>query len=250
MRFIAIKLFTILLYVVNWPTFAENARIVVASNFSPVMQQLVERFEQQHIGRLQVTYTSSGKAYAQIIHGAPFDVFLSADQHKPKLLQDKNLAVQTSLYTYATGRLVLWSTRLPNNQAKQALLSNSYNKLALANAKLAPYGVATLEVLKSLNLLEQSQTKWVQGENIGQTLQFVRSGNADVGFVAYSQVINLNIDKMQYWLVPTDYHNPIQQDLVLLKRGATNPVAKAFIAFIKSEAIVKLISQNGYIAEY
>ncbi len=228
---------------------AEQTRIAVASNFSSAMKELIAEFEQNSTHEVKASYASSGKFYAQIYHGAPYDIFFSADQTKPLALEKEGLIISTSRFTYALGGLALWSSNIDfNGQHLARLKANQFNKLSLANPKLAPYGLAAIEVLDKLALRQQTKNKWVQGENIAQTYQFVATGNADLGFIALSQVFNTSANKhsLHYWQVPKELYNPIKQDLVLLKRGADNIAAKAFIQFIKSAKARGIIQSYGY----
>lgn len=221
---------------------ADTIHIAVASNFTGAMKELIAEFEKYSPHRVKASYGSSGKIYAQIQHGAPFQIFFSADQAKPLALYQQGLT-QDSPFTYAFGALALWSSQTSFQHNELAhLQSNDFNKLSLANPKLAPYGIATLEVLKNLTLIQATQKKWVKGENIAQAYQFVGSGNADLGFVALSQVKH----KASYWQVPSKLYSPIRQDAVLLSSGQNNPAANAFLHFIRSEKSQTLIQSHGY----
>ncbi|MAZ86376.1 MAG: molybdate ABC transporter substrate-binding protein [Cellvibrionaceae bacterium] len=222
--------------------------VAVASNFSAPMKELVAEFEKQHSGRVRVSYASSGKLFAQINHGAPFDIMLSADEKIPQQLVAKGLADEASRFTYAVGAIVLWA---PNNEssitAAQQLLATEFGKLALANPKHAPYGRAALETLERLNLVDSTKTKWVTGENIAQTYHFVSTGNADIGFVARSQLSALELAARESaWLVPVDYYAAIKQDAVLLRRGKHNKLALEFLAFMQSAPALEIIRKYGY----
>ncbi|MDQ7049792.1 MAG: molybdate ABC transporter substrate-binding protein [Enterobacterales bacterium] len=237
---IALSSFTLRVY-------AEQTTIVVASNFIRPMKDLIDHFHQSSPHKIKVSYGSSGKIYAQIINGAPFDLFFSADSDKPTRLLKRNLVFNNSIYCYAVGQLVLWSKQ--NNKANllQQLKSNHFNKLALANPKLAPYGQAAFEVMQQLKLVELSQRKWVLAENVGQSFQFVMSGNAQLGFIALSQVTQNNqITQGSIWLVPSEFYQPVRQEVVLLKHAANNEAAKAFYLFIKSDSAKHIMSQYGY----
>ena len=233
---------------------AEPLSVAVASNFTHPMKALVQAFETQSGHKVRVSFGSSGKFYAQIKHGAPFQVFLSADQTKPSALEKEDWAVSGSRFTYATGRLALWSSKENFiDEHINALKNGQFNKLALANPKLAPYGVAAVQVLNSLNLTESSQHKWVKGENIAQTYQFVSTGNSDLGFVALSQIINLDkthdnngIKHGSAWLIPSDLHQAIRQDAILLKRGKNSQAAQQFITFMKTPKAKNIINRYGY----
>lgn len=227
---------------------ADDVLLAVASNFSTTMKKLEAEYEKNSEHKLTVTYASSGKHYAQIINGAPFDVLLSADQNIPTLLVEKKLALKDSRLTYAQGRLVLWTGLEPlRDNERSTLMAGTYSRLALANPNIAPYGQAAMEVLAALDISETSTSRWVRGENVSQTFQFVSSGNAELGFVALSQVLALSkAERQQYWSIPESLYRPIQQDAVLLKRGESNDGAKAFLRFLKSDAAKKIISQSGY----
>lgn len=229
-------------------TLAQGTNIAVASNFTAPMKHLVKVFEQDTNYKIKLSFGSSGKFYAQIKHGAPFDIFFSADQTKPLALLKDNLAVKNSQFTYAIGALALWSN-LPNIEQVNAstLQQNTYNKLAFANPKLAPYGTAALQVLNNLNLSNLTRSKWVQGENISQTYQFISTGNADLGFIALSQIKNQDlINKKAIWIVPNHLYQPIKQDATLLKRGEHKQAAKQFMVFMQSNKAKRIIHSFGY----
>ena len=227
------------------PNAEQQAHVAVASNFSHTAKALVALYSQQNNQhKIILSFASSGKLYAQIVHGAPFAVFLSADQEKPQKLIDRRLAIEESLTTYAIGKLALYS----NSQALSVSRHNAIDILqkaktiALANPKTAPYGNASLATLKNLSIYDSVSNKLVWGENISQTLQFVETGNADWGFVALSQVK----EKQVLWVVPQNLHPPIKQDAVLLHSGQQNSVAKAFLQFIRSSEAKEVIANFGY----
>ena len=223
---------------------ASDATVAVASNFGAAMRDIAAAFDRSTDKKVTLVFASSGKLFAQINNGAPFDCFFSADQHFPLLLENNNLAVTGSRFTYATGALALWSAKTNFiDQQGGVLNQGEFNKLALANPKLAPYGAAALDVLTKLNLVEATQGKWVQGENIAQTYQFVSSGNAELGFVALSQI---KAGEGSYWLVPPHLYQPIHQDAVLLKRGENNSTAKLFLDFVRSKVAIEIIQRHGY----
>ncbi|TNF55479.1 MAG: molybdate ABC transporter substrate-binding protein [Gammaproteobacteria bacterium] len=226
------------------PAWAGEARIAVASNFATAMPYLAERFRQQTGHELIVSTASTGKLYAQIIHGAPFDVYLAADDKYPRRLEREGRAVPGSGFTYAIGRLALWSPRTGYVDAQgEVLKQGGFRRLAVANPRLAPYGEAAREALVKLGLWTGLQPKMVFGENIAQTYQFVASGNAELGFVAYSQI---KWGTGSHWLVPASLHSPLRQDAVLLRRGQDNPAARAFLAFLRSPAATAIIESQGY----
>ncbi len=227
---------------------AQGLKLAVASNFAGPAQRLVERFEQSTGHRAVVAVASTGALYAQVLHGAPFEVFLAADQKAAQLLESQGHVVMGTRYTYATGRLVLWSATagLVDPQG-EVLRRGRFERLALANPKLAPYGTAALEVMERLNLSETLQRRLVQGENIAQAFQFTASGNAAMGFVALSQVmVDGRLIGGSAWVVPAHLHAPLRQDAVLLKRGAASPAARAFMEFLRSEPARAIIRAHGY----
>jgi len=241
----------ITLVLITIPTQADTTHIAVASNFTGAMKELIHVFEKSSSHKVKASYGSSGKIYAQIKHGAPFQIFFSADQAKPFALYQQGLTAEKP-FTYAFGALALWSSH-PDVQHNELtrLQANDFNKLSFANPKLAPYGIAAREVLENLNLIQATQKKWVQGENIAQAYQFVGSGNADLGFVALSQVKN----KTTYWSVPSKLYSPIRQDAVLLSSGPNmssgknDTAANAFLQFVHSEQSQAIIESYGYTAK-
>lgn len=230
---------------------AGEVSIAVAANFSNPMQKIAREFEKTSGHTLKMSFGASGKFYAQLRNGAPFEVFFSADQDKPAELEKDGLVVPGSRFTYAVGSLVLWSAK-PGllDKGPEVLKSGQFNKLALANPKHAPYGAAAVEVLNNMGLLERSRSKWVTGENIAQTFQFVESGNADLGFVALAQVMaEGKIQHGSAWVVPSNLHPPIRQDLVLLRKGETNPAARDLLTFVRSARAAAIIESFGYTTE-
>ena len=230
------------------PVQAEVLHVAVASNFTEPMKQLVTNFEKESGHDLRVTFGASGKFYAQIKQGAPFQVFLSADQDKPERLQQEGLILADSRFTYAQGALVLWSAKPSFVDAKgQVLKQKNFKHLALANPKLAPYGLAAIDVLNKMGLKKQLQAQFVQGENIAQTYQFVASGNAELGFVALSQVMRAGkITKGSAWVIPKSFYRPIRQDAVILARAKNNTAARAFFTYLHSQEAQKIIQAYGY----
>lgn len=227
---------------------AENVHVAVASNFTAPMEAITAAFERQSEHRVFLSFGSSGKLYAQIRNGAPFQVFLSADQAKPQALAQEGWTVEGTRVTYAEGALALWS-RQPGlvDPEGDILKEGDFNKLALANPRLAPYGVAAVEVLEAMGRVEATRPRWVQGENIAQTYQFVHTGNADIGFVALSQVLqNGELKGGSAWRVPPERHSPIRQDAILLQRGADSEGAKALWRFLQSDTARGIIASYGY----
>ena len=212
------------------------------------MKVIRATFEKESGHRLKVIFGSSGKIYAQIINGAPFDIFLSADQKKPKALVENGLAHSQERFIYAIGQLVLWSPieSLVDNNGK-ILTKISFDKLAIANSKLAPYGMASVEVIKNLGLYEKLKDKILQGENVTQTQQFIVTGNVKLGFIGLSQVVrDEKITHGSTWLVPQHLYEPILQDGILLKRGEKKLAARAFADYLKTKKVKTVIKSFGY----
>jgi molybdate transport system substrate-binding protein len=221
---------------------ADQVTVAVASNFISPMQKLMIDFEQKSLHRVKLISGSSGRFFAQISHGAPFDLFLSADSDKPQRLIAAGLAIPDSLFTYADGRLVLWSADDQQEISADTLSSANFKHLAIANSKLAPYGKAAKEVLVSLGLEKKTRSKWVVGENISQTYQFVASQNAEYGFIAASQWQGQG----SAWLVPEKLHQPIQQDAVILTRAQDNKAVFELVEYLQSPAAAVIIQDYGY----
>lgn len=241
-------IFMFLLLTLTPNSFADNVLVAVASNFKAPMGKISAQFSEKTGHKLLISFGASGKFYTQIKNDAPFEVLLSADQEHPAKLVQNNLAVKETQFTYGIGRLVLWSPDPKIVDSKgEVLLKSSYKHLAIANPKLAPYGVAAQETLRQLGLWEKLQSRLVFGENITQTHQFVASGNADLGFVAYSQlIIPKQAIKGTFWLVPQEMYSPLKQDAILLKKGKNKIAAKEFLAFLKSESAKTIIKNYGY----
>lgn len=227
---------------------AEEVHVAVAANFTAPMKAIAAEFEKATGHKVHLSFGASGRFYAQIKNGAPFQVLLSADEETPARLEQENLAVPGSRFTYAVGTLVLWSARPDFVDDKGAVLSKgAFAHLAVANPKLAPYGAAAMETLDKLGLRPAVQTKLVSGENIAQTYQFVTSGNAELGFVALSQVMKEGrITSGSAWIVPVGVHRPIRQDAVILNRGRENAAAIALSRFLREPRAVAIIQSYGY----
>ena len=230
------------------PAIADEARVAVAANFAGAAKQLAAVFERETSHRLQLSAGSTGKFYAQIANGAPFDVLLSADSETPLRLEQEKLAVAGSRFTYAVGKLVLWSPRAGLVDDKgEVLRSGSFKRLAIANPKVAPYGAAAMQTMERLGVWSALKDRLVQGENIAQTFQFVSSGNADLGFIALSQIRESGQPRSgSQWLVPPSLHQPLRQDAGLLAPGAANPAARAFLEFLRGSAAREAIRAFGY----
>ena len=227
---------------------AEQLTIAVASNFIAPIKKLSAEFEKNSQHTVKLVFGSSGRFFAQINHGAPFDLFLSADSDKPQRLIDSGLALPTSAFTYANGRLVLWKAESKQTINVETLSIANFDRLAIANAKLAPYGKAAKEVLVKLDLEKATRSKWVVGENISQTYQFVASKNAEYGFIAASQWQGKWQGKKQGsgWLVPENLHEPIRQDGVILSRAKDKKAVAEFVEYLKSPAALTIIRSYGY----
>jgi molybdate transport system substrate-binding protein len=227
---------------------AAEVQVAVAANFAGAMKALAADFEKATGHKAVLASGATGKFYAQIRSGAPFDVFLAADDETPARLDKEGAAVPGSRFTYATGKLVLWSAKPDLVDARGEVLQNGrFAHIALAAPKLAPYGAAAVETMTRLGVLARLAPKFVQGESIGQTFGFVSSGNAELGFVALSQVWEKGkLKSGSAWIVPAELHTPLRQDAVLLVRGKDNAAAVALMAFLKSDAAKAVIRSFGY----
>lgn len=227
---------------------AGEVQVAVAANFTAPMQKIADAFAQDTGNKAVLAFGATGKFYAQINNGAPFEILLSADDDTPIRLEKEKQTVLGSRFTYATGKLVLWSAKegYVDSQGK-ILQNNNFTHLSIANPKAAPYGAAAVETLTKLNIYERLQPKLVQGENISQAYQFVSSGSAELGFVALSQVSrDGKFTSGSGWIVPESMHSPIRQDAVILAKGAGNSVAKALVDYLKSEKAKAIIRSYGY----
>lgn len=227
---------------------AGEVQVAVAANFTAPAKQIAVDFEKDTGHKAVFAFGATGKFYAQIKNGAPFEVLLAADDTTPAKLETEGAAVPGSRFTYATGKLVLWSAKpgFVDDQGK-VLEKGDFKHLAIANPKTAPYGAAAVETLTALKLLDAIQPKFVQGENIAQTHQFVLSGNAQLGFVALSQVIdNGQISAGSAWVVPAELHQPIHQDAVLLNAGKGKAAAEAWLDYLKGVKARAVIKAFGY----
>ena len=227
---------------------AEDIDVAVAANFTAPSQQIAADFEKATGHHVKLAFGATGKFYAQIKNGAPFQILLAADDETPAKLETEGAGVAGSRFTYAIGTLVLWSSKPDFVDDKgEVLTKGAFNKVAIANPKTAPYGAAAIETLKALGLLAAIEPKFVQGENISQTHQFVSTGNADLGFVALSQITkDGKITGGSAWIVPAKLHAPIRQDAVLLAPGKDSAAAKAFLTYLKSDAAKAVIRSYGY----
>jgi len=222
-------------------TSAETLRVAVASNFFNTMQKLSESFEKSSGHQLLLNSGSTGRHYAQIKNGAPFDVFFSADAIRPKLLEEQLLVKKGSRFTYAVGRLALMSFDGSTENGLPSLTDSVVKRIAIANSRLAPYGAAAEQVFISLGYEEKIKNKLVRGENINQAYQFVTSGNAQLGLVSYAQIIQA--EQQSFWLVPSHLHEPIKQQAVIIN---DSNAAQALFNYMRSEEALELIKAQGY----
>jgi molybdate transport system substrate-binding protein len=242
MSALRIALCSLLLLPAPWAT-AGEITAAVAANFAAPMKEISRAFTALTGHRAIVSHGSTGKLYAQVLHGAPFDVFLAADQRRPRLLAEAGKA--SVPFTYAVGRLVLWSADPGKIDPEGAVLTRGeLDRLAIANPKTAPYGTAALQVLEALGVRHALEPKLVRGENIAQTYQFVLTGNATLGFVALAQVA-LDASGSR-WEPPQGLYEPIRQDAVLLARGTGNPAASALLDFLRGPGGRAIIERYGY----
>lgn len=241
-------LFLALFCFVTASAHADEVQVAVAANFAAPMKQLAADFEKDTGHKVLAAFGSTGKFYTQIKSGAPFEVLLAADDETPARLEKEGDGLAGSRFTYAVGRLVLWS-RQPGavDEAGEVLKKNAFQHLALPNPKLAPYGAAALELLKALGVHDAVQPKLVVAENLTQVQQFVATGNAELGFVALSQVLKEGkIAEGSGWIVPQKYYTPIRQDAVLLAKGKGKPAAEALLAYLKGDKARAAIKAFGY----
>jgi molybdate transport system substrate-binding protein len=227
------------------PALAADTQVAVAANFTDPAKEIAAAFKAQTGHTANLSFGSSGQFYTQMAHGAPYEVFLSADAERPRKAEQDGLAVKGSRFTYAVGRLVLYSTTPGLVDARGAVLkTDRFAKLAIADPTAAPYGAAAVQTMRKLKVYEALAPKIVKGASITQAYQYVATGNAELGFVALSQVVNEPGGSR--WLVPATWHAPIDQQAVLLRTGEKNLAAKAFLAFLKSPTAVAIIKRYGY----
>ncbi len=226
------------------PAQAGEVSVAVAANFTKPAEEIGAAFTARTGDIVVFSFGATGALYAQITQAAPFEVFLSADNKRPAQAVTEGYAVEGTVFTYAVGKVVLYSPTLDMTDGAAVLSANAFQHIAIADPQTAPYGAAALEALAKLGLTDAVAAKTVTGENISQTLQFVDSGNAELGFVALSQVIGK--PQSQVWLVPTEDYSPILQDAVLLKAGEADPAAVAFMAFLQGPEAADIIRRYGY----
>ncbi|MEB0040779.1 MULTISPECIES: molybdate ABC transporter substrate-binding protein [unclassified Pseudomonas] len=228
--------------------FADDVQVAVAANFTAPIQAIAKDFEKDTGHKLIAAYGATGQFYTQIKNGAPFDVFLSADDTTPAKLEKEGDTVPGSRFTYAVGKLALWSAKDGYVDDKGAVLkANQYQHLSIADPKAAPYGLAATQVLAHLGLTDATKDKLVTGQNITQAYQFVSTGNAELGFVALSQIYkDGKVTSGSAWLVPANLHDPIKQDAVILAKGKDNAAAKALVEYLKGPKAAAVIKSYGY----
>lgn len=231
------------------PAFAEQVVAAVAANFVPPFHEVSIEFEKATGHHVRIVPGSSGNFYSQIMNGTPFDVFFSADMERPKLLEEGGLGVKGTRFTYAIGRLVLWSANADLVKGEEILFSKNYTRLAITNPKNSPYGLAAMQAMQKLRIWDKLQPQHIiiMGENVGQTMEFIESNHAELGFVASSQVMDHKLKgKGSRWEVPPHLHEPIQQDAILLTKGKDNPAANALMEFMNGPQAKAIIERYGY----
>lgn len=226
------------------PALADRVNIAVAANFTDAANEIAAAFAEASGHEPVLSFGASGQFYTQIMQGAPFDVFLSADAARPALAVAGGYGVEGSIFTYAIGQLVLYSIESDRITGPEVLAAGDFQQIAIANPETAPYGQAAIETMQSLGVHSALASKIVQGQSIGQAFQFVQTGNAELGFVALGQVSQT--DAGSRWIVPQEHYTPINQDVVLLKTGENNPAATAFLEFLQGDAAAAIIEKYGY----
>ncbi|MDD1016795.1 molybdate ABC transporter substrate-binding protein [Pseudomonas rubra] len=244
-RFALAALATFMTFNSAW---ADEVQVAVAANFTAPIQAIAKDFEKDTGHTLVAAYGATGQFYAQIKNGAPFQVFLAADDSTPAKLESEGDTVKGSRFTYAIGTLALWSAKEGYVDAKgDVLKKNEFKHLSIANPKAAPYGLAATQVLDKLKLSEATKGKIVEGQNITQAFQFVSTGNAELGFVALSQIYkDGKLSSGSAWIVPSSLHEPIKQDAVILNKGKDSAAAKALVEYLKGPKAAAVIKSYGY----
>ena len=223
---------------------ANTVNVAVAANFTDAANEIAVAFAEASDHEAVLSFGATGQFYTQITQGAPFEVFLAADDERPTLAIEEGYGVEGSVFTYAIGQLVLYSIEEGKVTGPETLEANDFQQIAIANPETAPYGKAAVETMEALGVYESLQPKIVQGQNIGQAYQFVETGNAEVGFVALGQVSQTEAGSR--WVVPQENYEPIRQDAVLLTTGEDNPAAKAFLEFLQGDEAAAIIEKYGY----
>lgn len=239
------SLFTLFAFNSAW---ADDVQVAVAANFTAPIQAIAKDFEKDTGHKLVAAFGATGQFYAQIKNGAPFEVFLAADDSTPAKLESEGATVKGSRFTYAVGTLALWSATPGYVDSKgEVLKKTAFKHLSIANPKAAPYGLAATQVLDKLKLTDATKGKIVEGQNITQAFQFVSTGNAELGFVALSQIFqDGKVTSGSAWIVPAELHDPIRQDAVILEKGKDNPAAKALVEYLKGPKAAAVIKSYGY----
>lgn len=227
---------------------ADQVMVAVAANFAAPMKVIAQQFERDTGHQVRMSFGSTGQFYAQIKNGAPFSILLAADERTPEKIEQEGLGVAGTRFTYATGKLVLWSKKPGLVDGSDAILrSEAADKVAIANPKLAPYGAAAVDVINKLGLTDKLTPNIVEGANVGQVYQFVASGNATVGFIALSQVYeNGKISQGSAWMIPSVLHQPIKQDAILLNKGRANAAANLLMTYLQGDQAAYVIRSFGY----
>ncbi|MCO6391579.1 molybdate ABC transporter substrate-binding protein [Aliihoeflea aestuarii] len=223
---------------------ADSVNIAVAANFTDAANEIAAAFAQASDHEAILSFGATGQFYTQITQGAPFEILLAADDVRPAQSVEEGYGVDGTVFTYAIGQLVLYSSEEGKVIGAETLEAGDFQQIAIANPETAPYGKAAIETMEALGVYETLRPKIVQGQNIGQAYQFVETGNAEVGFVALGQVSQT--DAGSRWLVPQENYEPIRQDAVLLKTGEDNPAAEAFLEFLKGDEATAIIEKYGY----
>jgi molybdate transport system substrate-binding protein len=226
------------------PAYADQTNVAVAANFTDAAQEIAQAFKEKTGQEAILSFGSTGQFYTQITQDAPFEVFLAADDERPRKAIEEGFAVPDSQFTYAIGKLVLWSKDPDLVQGEATLKNGDFTKISIANPEAAPYGAAAVQTMQALGVYDRLEPKVVQGNNISQTFQFVQTGNAELGFIALSQVVNVN--EGSRWEVTDDLYDPIKQDAVLLTKGAASEAAKAFLEFLQGPEAEAIIARYGY----
>ncbi|MHC5306041.1 molybdate ABC transporter substrate-binding protein [Bartonella sp. LJL80] len=224
--------------------YAGETVVAVAANFTEPVKEIAEQFKEKTGHTATLSFGATGNFYNQIKNGAPFEVFLAADTERPTKTVEEGYGVKGTQFTYAIGTLVLWSSKPDLIKGPETLTDASIKHISFCNPDAAPYGKASVETMDALKVHDEIKPKLVEGQNISQAFQFVKTGNAEIGFVALSQVINEKGGSQ--WIVPQQYYNPIKQDAVLLKTGENNEAAKAFLEFLKGPESAAIIKKYGY----
>ena len=247
-RRIIILFIAVCVGLVSASALAAEVKVAVAANFTEPMKRIVEKFEKKTKHKVLLSFGSTGKFYTQIKHGAPFDVFLAADTKHPAMLETEGLSVRGQNFTYAVGKLALWSAQAGRVDAQgKVLKSGTFRHIAIASPKLAPYGAAAVEAMTQLGVYDRLRPKIVQGQNIAQAHQFVGSGNAELGLLALSQIYkDGKVTSGSAWILPSKLYSPIKQDATLLVKGKDNPAAVALMRYLKSKTAHQIIAAYGY----